>query len=287
MLSVLFPPTGSLLDQANQTSSAVDVDGNGLPNLAVWQPTTGPQHSTRTFPRSSSPSACYRSPNAPYSTHHHQRPLSFSSSPSSTALSFLKQKTTIASSNLCKHPLSPLAGCDGRRIIFNLSSSNLNGDGGGGGSTCDHESDHVGHPTGVSSANVSSTSKLNRTSNKHAAMLLGGTSSLTSSLASICSLAGTGGGSGGGGDCSVNRTGGASLSRGRHYSLQAASSSLLESYVNGSDSPLRNLYCQCKHHAAEWDKHLYTYTGRNYYSIFFSRTTHFELDSWVRFYRSM
>lgn len=150
------------------------------------------------------------------------------------------------------HPISPLAGCDGRRITFKLSSSELNVDGGGG-STCDHESDHVGHPVSVVSANVSGNSKLSRPPNKHAAMLLGGTGSLTSSLASICSLSGTGGSGGGGGgvDCSVIRTGGASLSRGRHYSLQAASSSLLESYVNGSDSPLRNLYCQCKHHAAE------------------------------------
>lgn len=165
-----------------------------------------------------------------------------------------------ASSNSCKHPLSPLAGCDGRRIIFNLSSSNLNNaDDGGGGESADHVVAHSATSVGRSSANVISNghSRLNRqTPNKHAAMLLGGTSSLTSSLASICSLSGTGTGKGGGGggDCSVNRTGGgaaASLSRGRHYNLQAASSSLLESYVNGSDSPLRNLYCQCKHHAAE------------------------------------
>lgn len=148
---------------------------------------------------------------------------------------------------MCNNPLFPLAGCDGRRKIINLSSSNCNGaDGGGGGGTgsYDHEPDHVGHPTSVGSANVSSNSKLSRTPNKHTPMLLGGTSSLTSSLVSICSLTGTTGGGAGGG-------GGDSLSRGRHYSLQAASSSLLESYVNGSDSPLRNLYCQCKHHAAE------------------------------------
>lgn len=151
---------------------------------------------------------------------------------------------------MCKHPLSTLAGCDGRRKIFNLSSSDLNVDGSGGG-TCDHESDHAGHPVSVVRANISGNSKLNRTPNKHAAMLLRGTSSLTSSLASICSLSATGGGGGGGGDCSMIRPGGTTLSRGRHYSLQAASSSLLESYVNGSDSPLRNLYCQCKHHAAE------------------------------------
>lgn len=36
----------------------------------------------------------------------------------------------------------------------------------------------------------------------------------------------------------------------RHYTLPAmpASCSLLESYVTGTGSPLRNLYCQCKHH---------------------------------------
>lgn len=171
-----------------------------------------------------------------YSTHH---------CPSSSSL-FLK-KTNGSSSNSCKQPLSPLAGCDGRRIIFNLSSSNLNkGD-------CDQDG-HGGHF--VSSGNTSGSCKLSKTPNKTA--VLGGTSSLTSSLASICSLAGTGAvGTGDGGHTATSaimatRVGGvSSLARGRHYNLQAASSSLLESYVNGSDSPLRNLYCQCKHHAAE------------------------------------
>lgn len=36
----------------------------------------------------------------------------------------------------------------------------------------------------------------------------------------------------------------------KHYTLPAmpAPCSLLESYVTGTGSPLRNLYCQCKHH---------------------------------------
>lgn len=189
----------------------------------------------------------YRCPNPsysgpPYQNNQHQRPGS------SSSLSFVK-----SSSSLCKQPLSPLAGCDGRRKIFNLSSSsNLNAD--------DGPVFSGGHSV-VSSANFSGISKLNRAPNKPANMLLGGTSSLTSSLASICSLSGTTGGSGrqdrlGGqsGQCSMSGTGGGvdgNLSKGRHFSLPVASSSLLDSYVNGSDSPLRNLYCQCKHHAAK------------------------------------
>lgn len=86
-------------------------------------------------------------------------------------------------------------------------------------------------------------------------MLGAGSLSLTSSLASICALAGSTAGAGLGDPTLIavaSRVSSAnSLARGRQYSLQAASSSLLESYVNGSDSPLRNLYCQCKHHAAE------------------------------------
>lgn len=35
----------------------------------------------------------------------------------------------------------------------------------------------------------------------------------------------------------------------RQYTLPMASCSLLESYVTGTGSPLRNLYCQCKHHS--------------------------------------
>lgn len=173
-----------------------------MPKLTVWQATTEDiQHPSRTFPRSASPSLSYRCPpkpllsslssysGTPYQANQQRPSLSLSS------VSFVKRTSSSAS---CKQPFSPLAGCDGRRNIFNLSSSNLNaGDGGG--------PVHGGHSVVVSSANFSG----------------------------------------------INTGVDGSLSKGRHFSLQAASSSLLESYVNGSDSPLRNLYCQCKHHAAE------------------------------------
>lgn len=45
-------------------------------------------------------------------------------------------------------------------------------------------------------------------------------------------------------------TGVATAGTTKHYTLPAmpAPCSLLESYVTGTGSPLRNLYCQCKHH---------------------------------------
>uniref|UniRef100_A0A182JJ96 Uncharacterized protein n=1 Tax=Anopheles atroparvus TaxID=41427 RepID=A0A182JJ96_ANOAO len=45
-------------------------------------------------------------------------------------------------------------------------------------------------------------------------------------------------------------TDGTAANASKHYTLPGmpAPCSLLESYVTGTGSPLRNLYCQCKHH---------------------------------------